>query len=89
MRRAKIDGKYVHPDMLHLNKVNYICNECGGQNIKQKVVIWAEPDDIDDAIDILNKDSEHLYSEEGRNVTYRETLKWEIDEDSLNRKETK
>ena len=45
MRRAKIDGKYVHPDMLHLNKVNYICKECGSQNIKQKVVIWAEPDD--------------------------------------------
>ena len=54
-----------------------------------RAFVEVEADDIDDAIDILNKDSEHLYSEEGRNVTYRETLKWEIDEDSLNRKETK
>jgi|ETNvirenome_6_85_1030632.scaffolds.fasta_scaffold04397_17 DNA-directed RNA polymerase subunit RPC12/RpoP len=60
MRRVKMDGKYVHPDMLHLNKVNYICKECGSHKITQKVVLWVDP--TDHTLDKL-KDEKGLYYE--------------------------
>lgn len=42
MRRAKIDGKYVHPDMLHLNKwyVNIqfdVDNDCFADNMEAEI----------------------------------------------------